>query len=225
MTTSRYAELLWYFIQFLRRGVFALSDKAKRNLNVPSSGVGQKWKFSYGYFIWQPADMLNFYDTSYSFCDEEYLHYQTLGWAKSETFRTVTLYDNRLINWTSLIPHTVFFDEEYLHYQTVPPMHHFVCVVFFFYYYYYQKSKKESNFDIILELWFIFQGIRHLHSKISTTAASSRTARRRRHPALASKSKQSLESQAADVDEQATAASSYQQDRRRGRPALASDDQ
>ena len=55
--------------------------------------------------------MLNFYDTSYSFCDEEYLHY-----------------------------------------QTAPPMHHFVCAVFFFYYYHYQKSKKESNFDIILEL-------------------------------------------------------------------------
>ena len=39
---------------------------------------------------------------------------------------------------------------------------------------------------------------------------------------MASESKQSLESQAADVDEQATAASS-RQDRRRGRPALASE--
>jgi len=57
MKTSRYTELLWYLIQFLRRGVFALSD----------TGVGQKWNFSYSYFIWQPVDKLNFFDTSYSF--------------------------------------------------------------------------------------------------------------------------------------------------------------
>ena len=118
MTTVLYAELLWYLIQFLRRGVFSLSDKAKRNLNVSSSGVGQMWNFSYSYLLWQPADIPNFYDTSYSFCDEEYFHYQTklreilmyhlLGWGKSETFRTATLYDNQPIYWTSKIPYTVF---------------------------------------------------------------------------------------------------------------------
>jgi hypothetical protein len=61
MKTSRYTELLWYLIQFLRRGVFALSD----------TGVGQKWNFSYSYFIWQPVDKLNFFDTSYSFFRRE----------------------------------------------------------------------------------------------------------------------------------------------------------
>ena len=102
---------------------FPYQTKLREILMYHHRGVGQKWKFVYSYFIWQPFYMLNFYDTSYSFCDEEYFPYQTklreilmyhlLGWAKSENLCTATYYDNQPIYWTSMIPYTVFATRVY----------------------------------------------------------------------------------------------------------------
>ena len=106
---------------FATRSIY-LIRQSSRNFNVSSSGCGPKVKICVQLLTMtteiQPVYMLNFYDTSCSFCDEEYIPYQTklreilmyhlLGWAKSENFRTVTLYDNQPIYWTSKIPYTVF---------------------------------------------------------------------------------------------------------------------
>ena len=103
-------------------------DKALEILMYHHRGVGQKWKFVYSYFIWQPFYMLNFYDTSYSFCDEEYFPYQT-------KLREILMYHHRGVGqkWKFVYSYFIwqpfymlnfydtlysFCDEEYFPYQT-----------------------------------------------------------------------------------------------------------
>ena len=54
-------------------------------------GVGQKWKFVYSYFVGQPADMLNFYDSSYN--------YQGYRW--SSFIKSLCLY--RIVRYIAVI--------------------------------------------------------------------------------------------------------------------------